>query len=426
MKLESWQKKELKHLTTKIGSGATPTGGKEAYHDEGLSLIRSLNVHDFNFIEKDLAFINETQAKKLNNVEVLENDVLLNITGASVARCCLVPKRILPARVNQHVSIIRANDKVLNPLFLHYILVSPKYKQRLLSISQGGATREALTKEFIESFQIEYPRIETQRKIAGTLSAYDDLIENNNKRIKILEEMAQKLYKEWFVDFKFPNYQNTKFIESELGTIPEGWSVGKIGDINSIKNGYAFKSQDLKDSGDISVIKIKNIQSGIIDVKDTSYITKDIAKKADRFELFKGDILIAMTGAQVGKVGVMPKTKKRFFLNQRVGKFILNKDYIKNNQFLLQFLKSDIFQLHINNTAQGAAQPNISSSQIENIRLLIPNKELLVSYENYVDANSKEVEILIAKNENMSETRDLLLPRLISGELSVEDLEVEI
>ena len=106
-------KVQLKKITTKIGSGATPSGGQSAYQKSGISLIRSQNVHDFTFLKNGLAFINENQANNLNNVTVLENDILLNITGDSIARVCKVPKEILPARVNQHVAIIRANKNVV-------------------------------------------------------------------------------------------------------------------------------------------------------------------------------------------------------------------------------------------------------------------------------------------------------------------------
>ena len=210
---------KLKDITTKIGSGATPSGGKQSYKTTGIALIRSLNVFDLNFSYDELAYINDEQAKKLNNVTIEPDDILLNITGASVARCCILPKNLLPARVNQHVSIIRINKGLANPYFIQYLLVSPYYKQKLLSIAQGGATREALTKESIENFEIIIPKSKnTQDKIAKILSNYDDLIENNNKRIKILEEMAQKIYKEWFVDFKFPNNETVTFKQTDLGS----------------------------------------------------------------------------------------------------------------------------------------------------------------------------------------------------------------
>ncbi len=125
-----WVKRRLRDVTTKIGSGATPLGGETAYKSEGISLIRSLNVHDAGFRTKDLAFIDESQAAQLDNVVVESEDVLLNITGASVARCCVVPDEMLPARVNQHVTILRPKKNDLLPKLLHYMLISKDYKDR--------------------------------------------------------------------------------------------------------------------------------------------------------------------------------------------------------------------------------------------------------------------------------------------------------
>ncbi|CAL2085263.1 restriction endonuclease subunit S [Tenacibaculum sp. 190524A02b] len=160
---KGWEVFKLKDITTKIGSGSTPKGGKESYKEEGISLIRSLNIHDNFFKMKDLAFIDDIQAEKLKNVIIEKNDVLINITGASVARCSIVPNEVLPARVNQHVSILRCDDKKVNPLFLLHLLISPNCKLKLLGVgSSNGATREAITKEQLEKFQVIVPSIESQ------------------------------------------------------------------------------------------------------------------------------------------------------------------------------------------------------------------------------------------------------------------------
>jgi type I restriction enzyme S subunit len=132
-----WVKSRLRDITTKIGSGATPLGGETAYESSGISLIRSLNVHDWGFRTKDLAFIDGKQADLLDNVVVEPGDVLLNITGASVARCCVVPDELLPARVNQHVSILRPKKDQLLPKLLHYMLISKDCKDRLLHAGEG-------------------------------------------------------------------------------------------------------------------------------------------------------------------------------------------------------------------------------------------------------------------------------------------------
>lgn len=155
---EGWRVDNLKNLCVKIGSGSTPTGGKESYFTSGISLIRSTNVFDYNFSFEDLAFISDGQASKLKNVEVKENDILFNITGVSVARCCMVPESVLPARVNQHVMIIRPNKRLNLSFYLLLNLCSTESKNTLLGISQSGSTREAITKSEIEDFEVVIPK----------------------------------------------------------------------------------------------------------------------------------------------------------------------------------------------------------------------------------------------------------------------------
>ncbi len=168
-----WVENKLKSITTKIGSGATPRGGGESYKDVGISLIRSLNVHDLGFKYAKLAFLDDAQADELSNVEVYSRDVLLNITGASVARCAIVPDDVLPARVNQHVSIIRPVAEKLDAAFLHYLLISKPYKDQLLKTGEeGGSTRQAITKAQIQEFTVEYPAtLKEQKSIVAKLDA---------------------------------------------------------------------------------------------------------------------------------------------------------------------------------------------------------------------------------------------------------------
>ena len=155
----------LKDLTEKIGSGATPRGGKNAYQGGNFSLIRSQNVLDFKFSFDGLAKINDEQAKALSNVEVLDGDVLLNITGDSVARCCQVDSKSLPARVNQHVCIIRPKKDKLDARFLKYLLLEPNYKSFLLTLASAGATRNALTKGMVEELKIPQVDVTDQKAI---------------------------------------------------------------------------------------------------------------------------------------------------------------------------------------------------------------------------------------------------------------------
>ena len=153
---EGWRMGTLGEVCSKIGSGSTPKGGKDSYQDSGVSLIRSMNVFDFNFSYEELAHISDRQAKQLDGVAVNKKDILFNITGASVARCCMVPDEIIPARVNQHVMIIRAKDDYM-PYYLLCSLCSDDAKQSLLGMSQSGSTREAITKAEIDSFHVVIP-----------------------------------------------------------------------------------------------------------------------------------------------------------------------------------------------------------------------------------------------------------------------------
>ena len=199
---DAWVSLRLGDVCTKIGSGATPRGGKEVYLKHGpCSLIRSQNVHNNRFSHDGLAFITEQQSTKLNNVEVLPGDVLLNITGDSVGRACQVTSDVLPARVNQHVAIIRPDARKLSARFLRYFLVWSRTQTLLLSWAGSGGTRNALTKGVIESLHICAPAdVAEQHAIADILGTLDDKIELNWRMNETLEGMARALFKSWFVD----------------------------------------------------------------------------------------------------------------------------------------------------------------------------------------------------------------------------------
>ncbi|MCZ4311599.1 restriction endonuclease subunit S [Vibrio atlanticus] len=189
---EGWVVKTLKDFCSKIGSGATPRGGKGAYKLEGTPLIRSLNIYDSKFTTKDLAFIDDEQAARLKNVVVEPNDVLLNITGASVARCSIVPSAFTPARVNQHVSILRVHSDDISPEYLLYTLISKNGKARLLATAQGGATREALTKSDLENFKIVIPASEVMssfNSIVGKLVKQKEILFLKNENLKKQRDM---------------------------------------------------------------------------------------------------------------------------------------------------------------------------------------------------------------------------------------------
>ncbi len=270
-----WEVVRLADVTSFISTGATPRGGKNVYKSEGVSLIRSQNVYDHEFSRDGLAHIDESAAYKLRRVDIQEDDVLLNITGDSVARCCVVPKWTLPARVNQHVAVIRTSDR-LNSTFLQKYLSAPRVKAYVLGHDSGG-TRKALTKAHIESFLVALPPLPEQRRIANILGSLDDKIELNRQMNETLEAMAKAIFKSWFVDLDpvrakmegrepvgmdaetatiFPS----AFQDSPLGKIPEGWEVGTLGEI--AQNVRRSANVNQIDSSDV-YIGLEHMSSGV-------------------------------------------------------------------------------------------------------------------------------------------------------------------
>lgn len=409
---------KLGEVLDKIIGGGTPSKREESYWNGNIPWA---SVKD---ISEEQVFLSYTkdcitaEGLKKSSSNLIPKGTVIIPTRMGLGRCVIT---IIDTAINQDLKALIPNISKLNSKYLLYWL---KNNSSLIESMGSGTTVKGIRLEQLTDLYFKDVDIKTQQKIAKVLSNYDDLIENNNKRIKILEEMAQKIYKEWFVDFKFPGHETATFKDSELGKIPTDWKVGTIKDINDVKGGYAFKREDLKDTGECGVIKIKNIQSGDIDVTSCQYISEDIAQKAYAYRLFAGDMLIAMTGAQVGKVGIMPKTEQHYYLNQRVGKFVPNKEYIVNNQYLSMCTSSEKFNILINNVASGVAQPNISSSQIESIEILAPKAEILTKFETLVNPLFMETMVFKEKNAILKQTRDLLLPRLISGEIDVENMEI--
>jgi type I restriction enzyme, S subunit len=189
---EGWRKAPLGEFTIKLGSGATPRGGQASYLANGIPLIRSLNVYDDRFEDDGLAFITEDQATALANVTVQSRDILLNITGASVARCCMAPERYVPARVNQHVMIIRVSPERADPFFVHAAINSDEPKRRLLSYAQKGSTREALTKEMIANFEIVMPSPHLMQQfgeIAGVAFRQRENLAHQNQKLHAARDL---------------------------------------------------------------------------------------------------------------------------------------------------------------------------------------------------------------------------------------------
>lgn len=394
----SWVKIKLREVCVKIGSGSTPKGGSMVYIETGTALIRSQNVYNLSFEYQGLTHITEEAAQKLNGVTLCEQDVLLNITGDSVARVCQVPKNVLPARVNQHVAILRANKKMMNPKFLAYYLSSPFMQAYMLNLAVGkGASRNALTKGMIEDFPIIVPKIEIQQRIADILSAYDDLIENNQKQIKLLEEAAQRLYKEWFVDLHFPGYENTKIVDG----VPEGWKKGGIQDISVCYDGKRIPLSSKQRSKQMKIYPYYGAASCMDYVED--YIFEGV------YLLFGEDgTVITSNGA--------PK------LQYVWGKFWVNNHahvFQGKGIYTTEFLYMLCQQMNVSDIVTGVAQPKISQGRLNAKTMLIPSDEFVLQYTKLTHNMFVKIQVLSDTIKNAKEARDRLLPKLMNGEIEV-------
>lgn len=315
--------------------------------------------------------------------------------------------------VNNHAHIVESNGKC-DIRYICYLLNTMD-----LSGYITGSAQPKLNQANLSAISIILPTLETQIKIADYLAMLDDKIQVSRKINDNLEQQAQALFKSWFVDFE--PFKDGEFMESELGMIPKGWRIGTLGDYCKVRSGFAFKSTWWEKEG-IKVVKIKNITGECrIDMTDCSCVSEDHAKMARDFNTKKGDLLIAMTGATIGKFCVVYGNEP-YCVNQRVGKFLLGDNPIDKLPFIYCCLKRGEVYNKIINKGQGSAQPNISGKDIEMITIVYPpqiiyeqfNKKIKVSFE------------LICNNEQESRRlvslRDTLLPRLMSGEIKVDDV----
>lgn len=389
-----WKEVTLKEISSKIGSGATPRGGSNSYKDFGISLIRSQNVLDFKFSISGLAFIDEEQANGLNNVIVEENDILLNITGDSVARCCIVPKKVIPARVNQHVAIIRLNPDKTNFKFIFYKL--QYLKEELLMQSEVGATRRALTKGIVEDLIILLPPLPEQKAIAGVLSSLDDKIDLLHRQNKTLEALAETLFRQWFVE------------EAE-----EDWGMIELGDVVETTSGGTPSREKMYyfENGVFHWVKSKELNGGFI-IQTEEKITEDALKSSSAKLLPPNSILIAMYGATVGEYAIIAE---EMTCNQAMCALKSNKKY----PFTFLFMIIKQMKNEFKTMAVGSAQQNISQMLIK--KILLPTcTERIERYHFVVEPLFHKIKSNIYQIRTLEKLRDTLLPKLMSGEVRIK------
>ena len=322
--------------------------------------------------------------------------------------------------MTEHAVVIVGNEYA-DTHFLAYLLSIMELGHLSAQSAQPGLSVQTLSK-----LEISLPPLEEQRRIAGILGAIDDKIENNRRINTNLELQAQALYKQWFVDFEFPNEEGNpykssggKMVDSELGQIPEGWRVGNIGGYCKIRSGYAFKSSWWTDRG-VKIIKIKNItENGVLDMSECSYVDIKHCDKASDFNGHAGDLIIAMTGATLGKVCIIPYHTTDYYINQRVGKFFLGDNPINKLPFIHCILRDENVMSEIINKGQGSAQPNISASDVETIKIVMPSYYIMDKFNLLLQSNYALWLKNMTEVNSFATLRDTLLPKLMNGEIKL-------
>ena len=396
----SWITTELKNVTVKIGSGSTPRGGAEAYKESGISLIRSQNILDLKFSEDGLAFIDDRQAESLKNVTVEENDVLLNITGDSVARCCGAPKNFLPARVNQHVAILRADKSKLNSDFLKYYLFDAK--EQLLVFSEIGGTRNALTKNMLENFSICLPPLPEQQAIASVLSALDDKIDLLQRQNQTLEQMAATLFRQWFIEEAKEDWET--YCLKDLANI-------YIGRTPPRKESHWFSNSNK----DYKWISIKDMaDSGTFTIQTNEYLSKNTI---DSFKIpvIPTNTVILSFKMTVGRVKI---TLEDMVSNEAIAQFQIKK--LISKEFLYCFLKQYNFDTLGSTSSIVTA---VNTALIKDIEVTIPNTELVEKFTDSTYSMFNKIRDNQIQIQTLQSMRDTLLPKLISGEVRLKGFE---
>ena len=362
---------------------------------EGYPIIRTPNVGRGRLILDGVQRVSKATYDKRNTRAVPQKDDIIFAREAPAGNAAII-RAGQEVCLGQRTVLIRPDKKKVCPQFLAYYILAPKQQYELLGTA-NGATVAHVNIPIIRNMPVNLPKIEIQERIAEILSSYDDLIENNKKQIKLLEEAAERLYREWFVDLHFPRYENTEIIDG----VPEGWKRKRLVDIADIQYGYAFdgsKFNDMKKG--IPIVRIRNIPAGIT----SDYTTEETEEK---YLIGNGDIIVGMDG----EFHINSWSGDNAYLVQRTCCFRPKKKEMQG--WLLWAIRKPI--KYYEKTIVGATVSHLGKKHIDAIDLLVGPDELYVPFQNYFDKRQS----LLNQNVLLLEARDRLLPRLMSGEVEV-------
>ena len=457
--MSDWKCYQLKNLGV-IKTGKTPPSScKDAFSNTGVPFVTPKDMNGVKTIFKTERYLSKIGLDLVRNYLVPKNSIAVSCIGSDMGKAYLLSEDSV---TNQQINTLIVN-KNHNFEFIYYKL---SIMQDYLKSIAGGSATPILNKSHFSEIEIELPDLDTQNNFVEKLKYLDKKIQLNTQINQTLEQIAQALFKSWFVDFdpvrakvqalsdglsfeqaelaamqaisgktpeeltalsqtqpdRYAELAETakafpcEMVEVDGVEVPKGWEQTTLSEICEMQNGYAFKSSEWTDSG-IPVIKIGSIQSKILTVEGNGFVSEDNLSLRSNFVLNDGDIVIGLTGAYVGKVGRMP-ANKRAMLNQRVAKFLAKR--INESETFYSFIYMNIIQEDFKNfvdfTAQGSAQPNISTRDILKYPLLLANTEVHLVFEKLLKKTLDKSIFNSYQNEILSNSRDLLLPRLLGGE----------
>lgn len=387
-----------------IITGKTPPTTNKNYYGDYAVFIKPTDISEQSkYTYETEEMYSKLAAEKYESSLIPKGAICVPCIGTIGTKMTMTP---CDCYTNQSINSIICNENYDNE-YVYYLIKNflPGLKAYNLGTASG---REYVSKSNFEKIELVAEQDqEIQKKIGIILSRYDSLIENYQKQIKLLEEAAQRLYKEWFVDLHFPGHENTKIVDG----VPEGWERKKVNSIIELQSGFAFKSSTFDDNGTYKIVTIKNVKDGAFDGDNISKIVAIPDKMPKHCILADGDILLSLTG-NVGRVCIV--NGKSYLLNQRVAK--LATDY-KAFTYCL-FRSRDMF-IEVNNLANGAAQQNVSPIRIGEMKILLPNSELLQEFESIVFKSIARIISLQSQLHLLTEARDRLLPKLMSGDIEI-------
>lgn len=399
----SWNKVPIKTICKGIYDGphATPP--------ESSSGAVFLGIPNFINGQLDLSnirYISEQDLPKwTKRVTPQPNDIVFSYE-ATLNLYAIIPKGFWGC-LGRRMALIRVDERKADYKFLYYYFYSTAWRSVIQEHTVTGATVDRIPLVSFPDFLVELPDLPTQRRIASILSAYDDLIENNRRQIKLLEEAAQRLYREWFVELRFPGHEGVKVVDG----VPEGWMKGTVDNIVKLLSGYPFKSSEYVSSGKYRLITIKNVKDGEFSPDNVDYIDQLPDKVPSHCILTEGDILLSLTG-NIGRVCIV--NGYNYLLNQRVAKLQTFHPAYAYCMFRSKEMLNKMTAL-----SNGVAQQNLSPIRAEKIRILIPSSNLLFQFKNIVEPIISQIILLNNQITFACEARDRLLPELMDGEMEV-------